>query len=95
MRRLSTVNALALLLAYAGIDRDAADGCLGLLLDLCFGFSRAVPVAKQEASLLYLHLEIIPGINLDYMLVPERQSFGVNILFYLVHSSVNIKANIP
>ena len=84
MRWLPAIDAFSLLLAYGCIHRYAPYCSLGLLLDSFLGLRRPVPMAQQESSLLYLLLEIIPGIHLDDMLIPEFQGFCINIRLYLI-----------
>ena len=61
MTGLAAVDATALL--FGGVEGDAADGGFGFLLDAFLGFLGAVPMAEQEAVLLDLALEVVPGVD--------------------------------
>ena len=46
-----------------GVEGNAADGGFGLLLDAFLGLRGAVPMAEEEAVLLDLDLEVVPGVD--------------------------------
>ena len=59
---LAAIDTLALFLE--SIQRDAADGSLGLFLDFVLGLAGSVPVSKDEATLLNLLLELSHALTL-------------------------------
>src|SRR5574344_1104254 len=89
MRWLAAINALALLLKYIGIYRDASDSCLSFLLNLGLSLFCSVPVAKKKTSLLYLSLKFIPSIHLINFTLSISQRFIVNILLDFIHKIFN------
>ena len=78
MAGLAGVDALALL--FGSIQRDAADGSLGLFLDLLFGLGGTVPMCQDEATLLDLLLELVPSVDLESHLLAMTQGLGVDVL---------------
>ena len=60
-------------------ERDAADGGLGLCLDLLLRLGRTIPVGEDEATLLDLLLELLVAVYRDRMLLSIVERLLVDI----------------
>ena len=83
-RRLSSIDTLALFLAYCAVHWNTADGSLSLLLNLFLSLRSSIPVAEKETSLGDLFLELFPSINLADVIITELESLCIYILLNIV-----------
>ena len=88
MAGFAAVDALAFL--FGGVEGDAADGGLGFFLDALLGLLGAVPMAEEEAVLLDLDLEVVPGVDLAGHAGAEVGGFLEEVLLYLLHEVVDV-----
>ena len=71
-------------------ERYATDGSLGLGLDVLFGFGGAIPMAEQEAALLDLLLELLPGIDTTNEAIAHLASLLEDVVLDLIEELDNV-----
>ena len=76
--------------SVVAVKWNAADGRFCLLLDLCLGFGRAVPVGKDKDAFLDSFLEFIVCIDLDCAALAVFKSTVVKILLDIVENFLDL-----